>query len=376
MVFPAALLYNEHNRILKNSQEVIIMNIGEQIRTYRKAHNLTQEQVAGALGVTAPAVNKWERGNSLPDITLLPALARLLEIDMNTLFSFHEELTDIEITTFINALYARAMAGALDEAFADAQSKIRDYPHCTPLLFTCATMLSAALTLSTLPQEKQKTYSTLIKDWFTRASESDDVNYHTAACYQLAVQEISDGNYDHAEALIAELPDANFDKELLKIRVLANRGDYDEAALQTEAQVLAKMVMLHSHLQQLIEFETKTGHDDEAQAIADVSSQLYALFALWPVDQISPQLVAALHREDAPAALSHIRSIFEALRTPWQSDDSPLFYRLTEADKLPQTEPAFIDVFLRELETQPEYDFLRNEPEFQQLLADARKMAR
>ena len=64
MVFPAALLYNEHNRILKNSQEVIIMNIGEQIRTYRKAHNLTQEQVADALGVTAPAVNKWERGNS------------------------------------------------------------------------------------------------------------------------------------------------------------------------------------------------------------------------------------------------------------------------------------------------------------------------
>lgn len=39
MVFPAALLYNEHNRILKNSQEVIIMNIGEQIRTYRKSHN-------------------------------------------------------------------------------------------------------------------------------------------------------------------------------------------------------------------------------------------------------------------------------------------------------------------------------------------------
>lgn len=376
MVFPAALLYNEHNRILKNSQEVIIMNIGEQIRTYRKEKNLTQEQIATALGVTAPAVNKWERAGSFPDITLLPALARLLEIDMNTLFSFHEELTEIEIANFVNALYERALTGEIAEAFADAQEKIRDYPHCTPLLYTCATLLSAALTLSTLPQEKQKTYSTLIKDWFTRASESDDVNYHTAACYQLAVQEISDGNYDRAEALIAELPDANFDKEMLKIRVLANRGDYDEAALQTEAQVLAKMVMLHSHLQQLIEFETKTGHADKAQAIADVSSQLYALFALWPVDQISPQLVAALHREDVPAALSHIRSMFEALRTPWNGDDSPLFYRLTEAGKLPQTEPAFIDVFLRELETQPEYDFLRDDAEFQQLLADARKMAR
>lgn len=186
--------------------------------------------------------------------------------------------------------------------------------------------------------------------------------------------EITEGNYDRAEELVTRLPDASFDKDMLQIRLLAHRGDHDGAALQTEAQVLAKIVMLHGHLQQLIEFETKTGHADKAQAIADVSSQLYALFALWPVDQVSPQLVAALHREDAPAALSHIRSIFDVLRTPWNGDDSPLFYRLAEAGKLPGVEPAFTSAFIRELETQPEYDFLRDDAEFQQLLADAREM--
>lgn len=41
------------------------MNIGEKIRTYRKAAGLTQEQVAGYLGVSAPAVHKWEKGGSL-----------------------------------------------------------------------------------------------------------------------------------------------------------------------------------------------------------------------------------------------------------------------------------------------------------------------
>lgn len=374
MVFPAALLYNEHNRILKNSQEVIIMNIGEQIRTYRKSHNLTQEQVADALGVTAPAVNKWERAGSFPDITLLPALARLLEIDMNTLFSFHEELTEIEIANFVNALYERALTGEIAETFADAQEKIRDYPHCTPLLYTCATLLSAALTLSTLTPDDKRVYTALVKDWFARASESDDANYHTAACYQLAMLEITEGNYDRAEELVARLPDATFDKDMLQIRLLAHRGDHDGAALQTEAQVLAKIVMLHGHLQQLIEFETKTGHADKAQAIADVSSQLYALFALWPVDQISPQLVAALYRQDRSAALAHIRTILDTLRAPWQGDDSPLFYRLGEAGKLPGVEPAFTSAFIRELETQPEYDFLRDDAEFQQLLADAREM--
>lgn len=293
---------------------------------------------------------------------------------MNTLFSFHEELTEIEIANFVNALYERALTGEIAEAFADAQEKIRDYPHCTPLLYTCATLLSASLTLSTVPPEGREKYSARIRDWFTRASESDDANYRTAACYQLAMLEITEGNYDRAEELVARLPDATFDKDMLQIRLLAHRGDHDGAALQTETQVLAKIVMLHGHLQQLIEFETKTGHADKAQAIADVSSQLYALFALWPVDQISPQLVAALYRQDRSAALAHIRTILDTLRAPWQGDDSPLFYRLGEAGKLPGVEPAFTSAFIRELETQPEYDFLRDDAEFQQLLADAREM--
>ena len=54
------------------------MRIGEQIKNYRKTVGLTQEQVANYLGVSTPAVNKWEKGNTYPDISLLPALARLL----------------------------------------------------------------------------------------------------------------------------------------------------------------------------------------------------------------------------------------------------------------------------------------------------------
>ena len=46
---------------------------------------MTQEQVVDYLGVSTPAVNKWEKGGCYPDITLLPALARLLKVDLNRL---------------------------------------------------------------------------------------------------------------------------------------------------------------------------------------------------------------------------------------------------------------------------------------------------
>lgn len=41
------------------------MQIGETIRKFRKERNMTQEEMARRLGVTPPAVNKWENGVSL-----------------------------------------------------------------------------------------------------------------------------------------------------------------------------------------------------------------------------------------------------------------------------------------------------------------------
>lgn len=51
------------------------MQIGSVIRKYRKECGLTQEEMAKRLGVTTPAVNKWENGNTNPDIELLAPIA-------------------------------------------------------------------------------------------------------------------------------------------------------------------------------------------------------------------------------------------------------------------------------------------------------------
>ena len=40
------------------------MDISARIRENRKKMGLTQEQVANLLGVSTPAVNKWEKGVS------------------------------------------------------------------------------------------------------------------------------------------------------------------------------------------------------------------------------------------------------------------------------------------------------------------------
>lgn len=62
-----------------------MMYLSENIKKYRILKNLTQEDIADYLGITPQSVSKWERGESFPDITLLPALANIFETSIDLL---------------------------------------------------------------------------------------------------------------------------------------------------------------------------------------------------------------------------------------------------------------------------------------------------
>ena len=66
--------------------------MGVQIATMRKAKGLTQEEIGKRLHVSAQAVSKWERGESLPDLPLLPSLAQILETTTDFLLCGGEKL--------------------------------------------------------------------------------------------------------------------------------------------------------------------------------------------------------------------------------------------------------------------------------------------
>lgn len=61
--------------------------IGHFIAGLRKEKNLTQAQLGERLGVTNKTVSRWERGNYLPDVSLMPSLCTELDISLNELLS-------------------------------------------------------------------------------------------------------------------------------------------------------------------------------------------------------------------------------------------------------------------------------------------------
>lgn len=73
------------------------IRIGEKIRALRKQKNISQEVLAQYLGVSFQAVSKWENGDNLPDVVMIPAIASFFEVSTDELFDFNRLETEQKI---------------------------------------------------------------------------------------------------------------------------------------------------------------------------------------------------------------------------------------------------------------------------------------
>ncbi len=74
-----------------------MMTLNKQIAFLRREKDLTQEQLANALGVSNQAVSKWESGACCPDISLLPDIAKLFQVSIDKLMGYQSTNTSKDI---------------------------------------------------------------------------------------------------------------------------------------------------------------------------------------------------------------------------------------------------------------------------------------
>lgn len=345
------------------------MTIANQIKTHRTALGLTQEQIATRLHVSTPAVNKWEKGHSTPDVALLPALARLLEIDMNTLFDFNDTLSEVEINLFMEELSEQVLAGDIDGAFQKAEIKLRDYPNSLALRYQLAVNLHASLILK--PEwtaEEKAPYQARVTDWLCQVADGDEAELANAARHMLALDYLDKGELDRAEAMIDALPKAPYDRYILQGELLYRRGDVETAATHISAGIFETLTKAVSQLYKMIDLEVKMANNDAAHALADATSTLVEAFRLWPAyGTIVPQLVVALHEENVTESLRLLRAALEATHAPYEPPLLTHFPRMDLHEGLADTYRLSL---IQEARTGADYDFLRGHPDFDALLAE------
>lgn len=114
-------------------------NIGAKIKAMRLRSSMTQEQLAGRLGVSAQAVSKWESGANMPDIQLLPELSVIFGITIDSLFDIADESKLERIENMLDDI--RFLS---DDEFRSTEQYLKDC-QAKPALTGEATLLLAEL---------------------------------------------------------------------------------------------------------------------------------------------------------------------------------------------------------------------------------------
>ena len=254
------------------------MNIAEVIRKYRKEAGLTQEEMANRLGVTTPAVNKWENGNSNPDIELLAPIARLLHISLDTLMSFHEELTPSEIGEIIREMDTMFVSEGFETVYEWAADKIKEYPNCNMLIWQLVVMLDARrLTDVTIDSEK---YDEQINAWYELVLKDEDEKIKRHAADSLFGFYLRKREYVKAEEYLQYFSDNDPMKKIYQGRLYKEQGDKENAYKTFEDIVLSAYHTLNFAFSLMTGLALEEGDIQEARYLAEKMGAIAGIFEM------------------------------------------------------------------------------------------------
>jgi len=329
---------------------------------------MTQEQLAQRIGVSAAAVSKWEMGASYPDVTLLPALARLLETDLNTLMGFEKTPDRNEVNQMLTEVNETAKAQGIEAGFAAADAILREYPTCGALLFGLAATLQGRMMMAGMTASEREKWDGQLESWYLRASEGKDDEAREAAAHLLASRYMAEGKLDAAQKMMARLPKETLTARWpLEVSLLLQKGERDEAKAFLQKRLFKAAADMQQMLLRLIQAELDEENMEHAQAIADLTSGFVRLLCMHPYVGHLAQLLPALHRQDAEASISHLRAMLDDFKAPWSPGECLPYDRTGiknggHADMLAG--------IVRELRESEAYAFLRENEAFKALLAD------
>ena len=120
----------------------------------RRERGITQEQLAEFVGVTKASVSKWETGQSLPDLALLPLLAAYFNISIDDLVGYRPEMTRGEIRRFYCETARAFTCRPFEEVMEKCRRTAKEYYSCFPLLFQVCSLMANHCSLCKTPEEQ------------------------------------------------------------------------------------------------------------------------------------------------------------------------------------------------------------------------------
>lgn len=341
------------------------LSIGKIIYKLRKEKGITQEQLATAVGVSTPAVSKWETGNAYPDITLLAPISRFLGTTIDILLSFEADLTPDEVMDI-----SRECANAFEtldfySAMALCDKYLKAYPTNLFLKFRIGSMLQRYLHLAASEEKMLSIINKSIK-LVEASSESEDFEIKQASIYILSSLYTMTEEFDKAESILKTLTKSIMNPDMMLASIYYMQGKVEDS-IRTHQQCL--YTNINNTLLCILSLSNvalKKGNFEEALELAELHRNTIKLYNLDSLMLNTNSLLyldiyAAMKNEDL--SLKYLEeftdnALFKQIKT-FKLSDLKLF-SLTQTTE-PLQSPEFLkQTALLSITMNDKYDFIKD----------------
>lgn len=319
------------------------MNIGSVIKKYRKDIGLTQEEMANRLGVTTPAVNKWENGNSNPDIELLAPIARLLNISLDTLLSFHEKLTGVEIEEIIREMDNMFSKEGYEKTYEWAMKIIKEYPNCNILIWQVAVLLDARRMTGECKEPDK--YDDQINSWYEMAlnDENEEIRHHAAD--SLFGFYLRKKNYTMAEKYLNYFSDYDPMKKVYWGRFYKEQGKIEAAYEMFENVLFSEYSTLNLTFSMMAGLALEEGDTTYAKFLAEKISTLSRIFDMGKYNEYVPMLNIVCAEKNVEGTYKVVEQLLENVDGLYDFQKSKLYRH----KKFKDTDGSYLQVIKEKL---------------------------
>ena len=182
----------------------MMMYLPANLKKYRIAKDLTQEEVAEFLGITAQSVSKWERGESYPDITFLPALANIFETSVDLLIGMDAIRAEETRYNIHKTAVEYQKNGEYDKAEKTYREALLIYPNMPGMILGLAGTLA-------LKGDTAEAIELIERGLPLSANEKQKATLRAALCFLY----LKVGREDKAVRLASELPHTRESREVI-----------------------------------------------------------------------------------------------------------------------------------------------------------------
>jgi len=209
-----------------------MIKLGEKIKSLRKQKNISQEVLASYLGVSFQAVSKWENGSTMPDVTLIPAIASFFGVSTDEIFDFNLYEIEKNVDAIVTE-HGKYWDTDKSKAEQILREGLKKYPG-NDVLLDCL--------ICVLCELGRNNEVITIGKTIVESTKYDDLRFDAYRAMAEAYKSL--GEYQSAKDAIEHIPEIYFTKLEVAAQLLEGEEKYEAAQKQKNLSATSLIDML------------------------------------------------------------------------------------------------------------------------------------